>query len=285
MARSAPSVDRVIGVLNFFAEHPDHGFSLTDIIRTLQLNRATCHGLLNALADAGYLYRDAAKKYRMGPALAAIGRIAHQSFAPVEAARDQMRRLADTHDLVCFAASRVGSEMIFLEKMVSRSHLEPQSGRAPRHMIAPPGGSSFIAWAPQTEIDAWLDAFDPPLDAQGRSNVLEALGRIRALRFSHNVDYGVDTRDPLAQMAAGAKVTGGAGFVPSFARPIEPETAYPVTYISSPVLGASREVLFTISLTGFGEPISGSRVLELGSDLRRSTEKISNVLSPGSNRR
>lgn len=279
MARSAPGVDRVISVLNFFAEHPDLGFSLTDIIRALQLNRATCHGLLNALADAGYLYRDMAKKYRMGPALAAIGRIAHQSFAPVAAARDEMRRLADTYDLICFAASRVGNELIFLEKTVSRSHLGPSSPRAERNLINPPGGSSFIAWAPEAEVEAWLAAFDPPLDDHGRRNVVVALARIRELRFSYSIRYGAVVADPLANMATGVR-SGGAGFVPDFAREIEPDTLYPLVYISAPVLGAASEVLFTLSLSGFPEPVSGRRIMEIGSDLRRSTAKVTTLLSP-----
>lgn len=281
MARSAPGVDRVIAVLNFFAEHPAHGFSLTDIIRTLQLNRATCHALLNALADAGYLYRDAAKKYHMGPGLAAIGRIAHQGFAPVVAARDDMRRLADSYDLICLAASRVGNELIFLEKTVSRSHLGPSSPRSERNLIKPPGGSSFIAWAPAQEVDAWLNAFEPPLDAAGRANVLAALARVRDLHFSYSTRRVIETSlDPLASMAEGMG-SGTAGFVPDFAQPLDADREYPIAYISSPVLGASSEVLFTLSLSGFSAPLSGQRVMQIGDDLRATTARIAAVLAPG----
>lgn len=278
MARQAPSVDRVIAVLNFFAEHPDSGFSLTDIIRSLHFNRATCHSLLKALADSGYLYRDAAKKYHMGPALAAIGRIAHQSFAPVTAARDEMRRLADTYDVVCLAASRVGNELIFLEKTVSKSHLGATATISTRNMIHPPGGSSFVAWASRGEIDAWLGGFDPPLDPVGRSNVLAALERIRELHYSYSIRAERGQLDPLTHMAEGSRL-GGAGFVPDFSRDIVAEESYPLAYISAPVLGPVGEVLFTISLVGFRDKVTGARIMEMGTDLRDTTEGVAAVLA------
>ena len=53
MARSSPSVDRVVSVIELLAEHPDRGFSLTEVCRRLDLNKATAHALLSSLTRPG----------------------------------------------------------------------------------------------------------------------------------------------------------------------------------------------------------------------------------------
>lgn len=278
MARPAPSVERVISVLNFFAEHGDEGFTLTDVIRSLRLNRATCHSLLNTLAEAGYLYRNSAKEYRLGPALAAIGRIADQSFMPVTVARDEMRRLADEHDLICTAATRVGHEMTFLERAVSRSKLGAAGGYAKRYTIAPPGGSSFIAWAPPPEIDEWIASFAPALGPAGAQAARERLARIRSLGYSYALSNGTGRGDPLTQMALGPG--DGDGPLAHIVPPLDPDGDYPVIYVTSPVLGAENELLFTLTLMGFDPVEKGGRISALGEELAITTRRIADVLSP-----
>lgn len=276
MARPAPSVERVISVLNFFAEHGDEGFTLTDVIRSLRLNRATCHSLLNTLAEAGYLYRNSAKEYRLGPALAAIGRIADQSFMPVTVARDEMRRLTDEHDLICTAATRVGHEMTFLERTVSRSKLGATGGYAKRYTIAPPGGSSFIAWASQTEVDEWIASFVPALDPAGERAARLRLTRIRKLGYSYALSSGSGRADPLTQMAQG----DGEGPLAHVVPPLDPDSDYSVIYVTSPVLGAENELLFTLTLMGFDPAEKGARIVALGEDLVVTTRRIAEILSP-----
>src|SRR5205807_5671765 len=55
--RPAPGAERVVAVLNFLTAHPDESFTLSELARRLDLNKATCHALLMTLTDAGYLLR------------------------------------------------------------------------------------------------------------------------------------------------------------------------------------------------------------------------------------
>ena len=55
--RPAPGAERVVAVLNFLAAHPDESFTLSELSRRLDLNKATCHALLMTLTQAGYLLR------------------------------------------------------------------------------------------------------------------------------------------------------------------------------------------------------------------------------------
>lgn len=74
MQRTSPSVGRIAGVLGFVAERPGQACTLTDLVRSLQMSRATCHALLTALVEVGYLQRTREKAYVLGPTLIGIGR-------------------------------------------------------------------------------------------------------------------------------------------------------------------------------------------------------------------
>ena len=70
MARPAPGADRVVRVLDFLAAHPDDRFTLSELARRLELNKATAHALLVTLTDSGYLLRHPTDMtYSLGPAL------------------------------------------------------------------------------------------------------------------------------------------------------------------------------------------------------------------------
>ena len=84
MPHGSPSAQRVIAILNFFADHPGQAFTLTDLVRSLRLSRATAHAFLTTLADAGYLYRASDKSYVLGPVLATIGDVAKSHFSPLQ---------------------------------------------------------------------------------------------------------------------------------------------------------------------------------------------------------
>src|SRR3546814_12729356 len=70
MARTSPGVQRIVSILNFFADHPEQSFTLTDLVRALKLSRATCHALLTGLVEAGYLDRSHDKSFVLGATLA-----------------------------------------------------------------------------------------------------------------------------------------------------------------------------------------------------------------------
>src|SRR5204862_283541 len=79
--RPAPGAERVVAVLNFLAAHPDESFTLSELARRLDLNKATCHALLTTLTQAaltavrhrGYsVSLDADARVQLGQALAEL---------------------------------------------------------------------------------------------------------------------------------------------------------------------------------------------------------------------
>jgi DNA-binding IclR family transcriptional regulator len=257
-------------VLNFFAAHPEQAFTLTDIVRSLGLNRATCHSLLAALVDEGYLYRDNAKAYRLGPALAALGEAAHRSFKPVAIARDGMRRLADERRAVCIGAARVGGEMVILERAAGAPELGHELYPGRRFPLRPPSGVSFIAWAPKTEVREWLDTCKPALSDENRTGWRATFERIRRQAFCFGVADPYE--DAWPETAVGAPPPLQPDHNPKAASappsPIISDQQVRLRYVSAPVLDAAGEIIFSVALHGFTRLYSEAEIRELGRDLK-----------------
>jgi len=172
MARPSPAVGRVVAVLNFLAAHPDDGFTLSELARHVDLNKATAHSMLNALADAGYVLRHPTRLiYTLGPALVALGNAVAGSSPAVDFARDEMRALAGRFELECLATTAVADEMVIVARSGVPSRVATvdelvQVGR--RLPLVPPLGTVFKAWAGDDANAEAAQGADPPVQSPPR---------------------------------------------------------------------------------------------------------------------
>ena len=117
MARPAPAVERAVQILDFLADHPTDAFSLSELARRLDMNKASAHATLSALVDAGYLLRHPTRKdYHLGPRLMTVGEAARNQFPVVDFARDELRRLSDDLAMECVASTAVADEMVIVDR-------------------------------------------------------------------------------------------------------------------------------------------------------------------------
>ena len=87
MARTSPPTGRVIEVLEFLAAHPTRRHSLADLVKHLDITKATCHVVLGTLAESGYVVRDPVlRTYGLGPALITLGAAAQVSVPALDIA-------------------------------------------------------------------------------------------------------------------------------------------------------------------------------------------------------
>lgn len=280
MARPAPGVSRTVAVLNFIAAHPEQSFTLTDIIRSLELNRATCHSLLAALVSEGYLYRDNAKSYRLGPALAALGEVAHRSFRPATLARDDMRRLADETGMTCIGAARVGSEMVILERAIAAS--QPAGNVYPglRVPLRPPAGVSFIAWAPESEVSEWLETCRPALNEGAHAGWRAAFERIREQGFCFGVRgaYPAASTDDPSIFSDRLQPDNDPSSPSKPPPPVAWEAPIQLSYVSAPVLNAAHEIIFSVALNGFDGLTSQDEIRELGRRVKAVSDRVTKAI-------
>ena len=86
---SIPKIDAI----DLLAAFPERTFTLSEIARAAKINIASCHAVMNALIDRGYLTRRGDQRtYSLGPALMAIGAAALKSQPLIARATTPPRR-------------------------------------------------------------------------------------------------------------------------------------------------------------------------------------------------
>ena len=148
MAGRSPAVDRAVAVLNHLAAAPRQRFTLSELARDLDLNKATAHALLATLVDVGYLVRhDDDKSYALGPALIALGNAALASSPAATLAQEPMDRLAQELDLSVVASAAIGGEIVILASAGTPRPLGINVQPGLRMPLVPPLGTVFVAWS------------------------------------------------------------------------------------------------------------------------------------------
>lgn len=274
MARPSPGTQRVIAILNFLASSPGKAFSLTDLIEGLRMNRSTCHSLTNELVSAGYLYRTHDKLYVLGPAAAQLGRAADRHPSPLEIALPEMTAIANRHDVICSAIFREGGDVLIRERAVSVSHLGWPTNRDARWPLRPPFGAVFLAGSSDKDVETWLDSLVPSPSLAERERTREGTIFLREHGFQFVVRQlpKKDNEQSMEWLFVGDPAE----------RPLEIGTSigseqfYQLTSMSSPIFEKQGKVDFTLGLTGFSRPYSGTEIQKIGTELRSACERISN---------
>jgi DNA-binding IclR family transcriptional regulator len=282
MPRSSPGVRRIVAILNFFAEHPHESFTLSDLVRALKLSRATCHGLLTGLVEAGYLYRTSDRGYLLGPALVSIGEVAKAHYSPLKAAQPEMRMLADEYDIVCSASFREGREVVVRERASAVSHLGfsvPRGWRAP---LLPQFAGAFFVWSAPDEVKGWLDDLKPAPSASQREALATSIMLIRRYGF-FCAQRSARTVDLQSTEWVFKSAYEEAPLLPIFE--INEEATYELSWVMAPVLDTGRNTAFVIGVQGFTGQFTGAKILSIGQRVRETCERITSFIGRGPPRR
>ena len=278
MARSSPGVKRIVSILNFFADHPEQAFTLTDLVRALKLSRATCHALLAGLVESGYLYRTNDKSYVIGPTLVSIGRIANEHFSPLQVAQSEMRALADEFDAICSVFAREGDEVVVRGRAAAMSHVGFSIPQGSRLKLRAPFGAIYYAWTSVEKSSAWMDQSEPAPTAEQRSAMLDAMSFAREhgyLVAVRNLDMASSWRE------APERIFGSDrhDFPVLLAKDLGPQQDYVLASVLAPIFNVERQVVFTMGLMGFGGAIKGAQVQKMGARLRAACDRISSFVA------
>lgn len=287
--RPSPQTDRVVAVTRLLAAHPEQGFTIAELSRRLQLNKATLYPMLGALEASGWLVRDTiAKTYRLGPALLAIGDAAAKTFPAATLARPAMHELSQLYGVTCAAfAPSEGQATLADQAWDVRSTVPPlRIGQS--IPLRAPFGAVFVAWSDESAVARWIDGFHAP----DPSWAVAALAAIRARGFGVELRTAPEERlraapaedviDPVqGSVAADAvdrlvdEMATEPDFLPGA---LEPDRIYPVSTIGAPVFDAAGQVCLCLSLLGFSSPLTASTIESIGARLRAASDDISRDL-------
>jgi DNA-binding IclR family transcriptional regulator len=277
MPRRAPAVERAIAILNLLATRPSERFTLSEIARDLELNKATLHAILWALTDAGYLMRDEdAKTYGVGPALIALGNAATASSPAVDAALPEMRALSDDLGLDCVASAAIHDEIVILARTGTPGPFGLNIQPGMRIPLVPPLGTVFVAWSDRATIDRYLARVDPGKDELERYR--GAVDAVRERGYSVGIARGAYRRLVEALEAAGqaAVAEGVKGLREDEYALVEVDTAgsYRLNHIGAPVFGSDGEVTLALFLIGFQDQLPAEQIPHYGERLREAAGRV-----------
>jgi DNA-binding IclR family transcriptional regulator len=264
----SPPVARTVAILNFLAGHPEQAFTLTELAKSLRLSSATCHALLGALSETGYVYRTVGKTYVLGPALS---RVARASLAPalvMQVARPEMRLLADEFDVVCSAYHLKDGEVVVFERASALSHIDWHSPQSYTVAADAPIGGMFMAWD-ATLWERWLADADPPLPESQQE-------RLRASRqFLQDDGFTFGERTvPISDPEQARRLQNQHALTDHGLGDIDPQRRYELAYVAAPVFARRGVVSFGLSLAGFTAPVPGETVRRMGLQLRAACDRI-----------
>lgn len=197
--------------------------------------------------------------------------ISHLRLA--DASRAELERAAAEVGTECLAIAPVDDQLVVLASAGTPPRGAEFTRVGQRMPFVPPIGATFVAWADDDAVRAWLARAGRPLTEAERDQHAELLARVRARGWS--LSLGGDRRadhdellDAIDSYSEGesdgrARVQRlGAELAHRFepAGELDPKDEYDVRLASVPVFGPDGAVVLTLTLWGLPRPCTGADV-------------------------
>jgi DNA-binding IclR family transcriptional regulator len=277
----SPPTDRVVRAVELLASHPTQPFSLAQIARQLQMNKATCLAVLTELSRAGWLVRDPVDKtYLLGATFLNLGRAALRAVPELQHARIALKRLTDERNLPCVIVALEGDDLSILDCAGDPSLLDPSNRPGARFPFVPPFGISFVAWGDPDTVEAWYARSDRPVTGEDRAWFEKVFDSVRErgygverlnepiLRIRHLL--AEVATDPLAQRVQPAVLSliHELGYHAQVVDELRAGERFPVNVVYVPVFDASARPVLNLSLHLVRDDMAYEEVDALAAELR-----------------
>lgn len=269
MARPSPGAERVVAVLEFMAARPDERFTLSELARGCDLNKATAHALLTELAARGVLLRHPdEKRYSLGPRLVPVGTAAQRGYQAQDFTPGVLRRLASSTGLA--TAALVMEPHGDHATVVGRSDPDMPPPVPQRWPLVPPNGAVFYAWADEPSVEAWLARSPAIASVQEALTALEAarrlgvvigaaipewyrLSSLLAERSAMTVPVGASHEAANGSQSALRDALWHLARSSPLITDIDPDASYRAAYVAAPVFDQDGSVI--LAVVAGGEPV------------------------------
>ena len=269
---TSPPTERAIKIVELLAADSAKSLSLTEISRTLQISRPTCHAILATLTQRRWAVRDPhTNGYSLGPAVVALTHTAGE-----RPFHHPLRELHTATGFPTFVARREADTIAVIEAAgdASRGPVLQPGFRMP---LVAPFGRDFVAWADVSTQQRWLDGIGEPSSAlrarlsavlsevRDRGVVLERLtpeyvsvySALRAM-VSHTGADSITIR--LAQAFADLTL------VDYLSDELDSQTTVAIATVSAPIRNSDGAVVMSVTAAPFGE-ITASAVRSLSAQV------------------
>jgi DNA-binding IclR family transcriptional regulator len=295
MARSTPAVRYAAEILEFLADDPRSEYTLSEISRAIDHNKASCSGILHSMEQSGLVSRHPVRRrYSVGPALIRLGAAANERFRVIGVATAEVTKLAKELGVEWNISAPIGG---YIVELAASYHRVPLFGLDVGQKVpfVAPVGAVYIAWSSDDDISDWIQrAENGPPDEAKRERHRQSAQAIRVRGYSIGIQSDVYARILDAVSSTTHDTEGGDGSeeVLGILRAtssddyslieLRARAHHHVVFIAAPVFDATRRVIGAITLLGFGAPLSGDDIDAIGQRLLQSAGAVSDALSGSS---
>jgi DNA-binding IclR family transcriptional regulator len=274
--RASPAVLRANELLAELAKTPDGPLTVTELARITGMPRASCHTVLLALMQGGYVARNQDLRYGLGPTCITVGEAARDALTVLREAAIEAERLADdTSSCVAVLVGENG-EMRAIEVFDRASPLGLRFRVGLAVPLIAPFGVAFAAWGSESDVQRWLDKPGRRLDREETDRYHDALTAVRQRGFSITVEarrrgelvdvlnalesspHAEDARRRRDELMEGMMLSE---YLPAV---LDDEAVVRFSQISAPVFDGRGSVAAVLSLSGVTYDVMGEQVNELG---------------------
>jgi DNA-binding IclR family transcriptional regulator len=269
--------------MQLLAAEPDRTFSLAEISRRLDISRATGHAILTTLATHQWVLRDEASAgYSCGPALATLGRPAHnRAFRPV------LAELSESIGAQVLLVRRDGAALQIIDA-VGESLTAPRLGTGFRIPLVAPFGRDYVAWAGESAQQAWLGDRGRPAtqlrkrltavlqEARRRGYVVERLSREYVRVYSALRALAVEG-EPDAITRRLAWSFADLTLVDYLPGELDDAGPHQIAIIAAPIRDADGLVTMSVSAAPFSA-LTAAQVADVGAQVRSAARRIQDRL-------
>jgi DNA-binding IclR family transcriptional regulator len=263
VGRQVPAVERALEILELLADRTPELLGLSEIARTLAMNKASCHATLTLLADRNYLIRHADKTYSLGPGMLPIANSFLHDQDALPFARVEMATLGRELNLDCVASSVVGSEIVILAHTPSPGSFGINMRVGSRFPLVPPVGTVFLAWANRDRVQNWLAGVDKQVMPAKRERYLDALAVVRDRGYSVAIGQG------------GGDDPRSASDVDDYLLfELREAQRLPVAHIAAPVFDPEGTVRLALTVVAFRDQLTSQEVPVVMKRLTEATARV-----------
>ncbi|MFE3543772.1 helix-turn-helix domain-containing protein [Nocardia sp. NPDC059177] len=151
---ASPPTRRVIEVMELLTR-TDRALTASEIATALALARATVTAVLTELTAAGWVRRDGDRRFRPGPALAALTPVDREALPPAVGA--ELKSLAVAAQCgVTLSRIADGRLTVVAKEYADGARILPGLAVGQSIPLAYPAGAAVMPWRPEPERNAWL---------------------------------------------------------------------------------------------------------------------------------
>jgi DNA-binding IclR family transcriptional regulator len=248
--QSVPALERGMRILECLA-HSQHGLTLSQITRAMELPKSTVHCLLLTFERFGYIQReDTTGRYRLGLSLFRLANFALPALSVREQAAPVLRSLFERTRLTVHMAALDQDELVLIAR------------------VSPPGAPAPASWIGK-RMDFHCTALGKAVLAWSDGDDVERLIRKHGM-LRHNDN----TISSMRRLSQDLEQTRRRGYAVD-----DEEEEIGMRCIGAPILGLDGNVEAAVSVVGTTIEISDDSFSDLASLVRRSAEAISSSLA------